>query len=536
MDNCLFSFINETAVPKLNPLLANGLVVEHMKQVEGYVDKILRSASEGFPEGLVYHRMEHCTPKEEFAETVKKKNNKRTYETARTSVYMVKLVFSWRNEVINRYMYLPYVHDGGLIYILGALYSISAVLNDTPISVGLNDIFIPLTCAKLTFERSIHHYYVNNTLASEFVIWSKIYHRDAESVKNQGRPTIRANSSLTHYLFCKYGVKGTFEKFGKTDVVIGTTDTVNDITHPSKDWCVCNSTRIALLGQGSNISIAIHRKDWCPLIAGLIAGMFYVIDLFPDRVLPEYLDNTEDELSLWRILMGHVIFASNVSEGKLLVDINVHIEYLDGYIDASAREDLIGAGIIIEDFYQLLAHIIETFPARIMAAADTIGSMYGKRLSVLRYVCLPITKEVFKFMFRLRKMTGKPVTTAMDISNIMNKFLKPDLIMSINRDHGEVKPIASSSDNKAFNITNAIVLQAQSNGIGGAKAKSSLYDPGRQLHASIAEAGSLTHLPKSEPSGRSRGNLCATVSYDGVILRDPAKVELIDSVQEMIKR
>ena len=536
MDNTLFSFINETAVPKLNPILANGIVVEHMKQVEGYVDKIFRSASEGFPEGLVYHRMEHCTPNEEYAETVKKKNNKRTYETARSDVYMVKLIFSWRKEVIVRFMYLPYVRDGGLIYILGALYSISAVLNDTPISVGLNDIFIPLTCAKNTYERTIHHYYINNDLASEFVIWSNFYLKDVEMMKSRGRPTIKANSCLAHYLFAKYGVKETFNRFGHTDIVVGTTDTINSETYPEDKWCVCYSTKPALKGTGSNLALAIKRDEWSPLLAGLVGGFFYVVDLFPDRVLPEYLDGTDDELSLWRILLGHVIFATDVSEGKLLVDINIHIEYFDGYIDASARDDLAGAGIIVDNIYQLLAHIIETFPERIMAASNTIGSMYGKRLSVLRYVCLPITKEVFKFMFRLRKMTGKPVTTAMDISNIMNKFLKPDLIMSINRDHGEVKPIASSSDNKAMNITNAIVLQAQSNGIGGAKAKSSLYDPGRQLHASIAEAGSLTHLPKSEPSGRSRANLCAHISPDGMILRDPAKQALIDSVQEKIKR
>src|SRR5690606_25900372 len=120
--------------------------------------------------------------------------------------------------------------------------------------------------------------------------------------------------------------------------------------------------------------------------------------------------------------------------------------------------------------------------------------------------------------------------------NVMNKIFKTDLIMGINRDHGEVKPISSSSDNKIFNITSALVLQANSNGAGGAKVKSSLFDPGRQLHASVAEVGSLTHLPKSEPSGRSRFNPCVRIAQDGSIERDPNKVELIESVQEKIRR
>src|SRR5690606_38908663 len=153
-----------------------------------------------------YVRMERCTPKEEYAETVKKKNSIRRYEIARSDVYMVKCIFTWREEEkIVRYLYLPFVQDGGLIYILGALYAISPLLTDNAISAGLNNLFVPLTCTKLTFERTIHHFLLNGERASEYIVWSNIYKRKAESIRNQGRPSLRAYSTLAHYLFCKYG-------------------------------------------------------------------------------------------------------------------------------------------------------------------------------------------------------------------------------------------------------------------------------------------------------------------------------------------
>lgn len=537
MDNNLFQFIGETKVPKLNPLLANGIAVEHLKEIESQVDKILRSAAEGFPEGLRYLGMEHCTPEKEFHETLRRKNNKRFYEIARSDIYMVRCIYEWKTEKIHRHLYLIYPRDAGLVSLLGATFSISGVLNDNCISVGLNDIFVPLTCTKLTFERLIHHFYLNGTLASEFVVWSTIY-RVSAAIRAQGKPTIKANSTLAHYLFCKYGLKTTFRMYANANVVVGTTEEINSETHPPAEWFICTTTKINYMAQAQDICLAIKKADWSPLVAGLVAGFFYVVDTFPGRIRPEYIEESisDSELGLWRILIGHVIFARDVSEGKLLVDIDAHMEYLDGYIDVSAKEDLASAGVYVDDFYQLLVHMIETFGERIMGASETIGNMYGKRLSVLRYICMPITTAAFNLMFRLRKMAGKPNISTQDIINTMNKFLKTDLIISINRDHGEVKPVSSSSDNKAFNITSAIVPQAQSNGLTNAKTKASLLDPGRQLHASIAEVGSLTHLPKSDPTGRNRINLCAKVGADGTIIRDPAKIALIDSVQEKIKR
>jgi hypothetical protein len=52
----------------------------------------------------------------------------------------------------------------------------------------------------------------------------------------------------------------------------------------------------------------------------------------------------------------------------------------------------------------------------------------------------------------------------------------------------------------------------------------------------VAEVGGYSALPKSAPDGRSRLNPCVNFDAKGVITRNPKFIELLDGVQEMIKR
>src|SRR5687768_11868342 len=82
--------------PKINPQIGNGLAVEHMKQCEKYLDDVFKAAAKGFPEGLLYLGSERCTPQEEFDENTKIKGNKRVFDVARSDIYMVKYLFSYK--------------------------------------------------------------------------------------------------------------------------------------------------------------------------------------------------------------------------------------------------------------------------------------------------------------------------------------------------------------------------------------------------------------------------------------------------------
>lgn len=523
--------------PPLNPLIANGLAVEYMKPNEliRYVDQIMRSAARGFPAGLIYDGCERATPHEEFHEATRKKGPKRTFDTARSNIYMMRYNFSWQGVKMEpRYMYLPYVEDAGSIIISGSRFNISPILSDRVVSVGTSNIFVRLLRDRLTFERMSWHFMIDGRRETVQVAWAEIYHKNGKMRKL--KPTVKANCALVHYLFCKYGFVDTFLKFGNCKPVIGGLE-INHHTYPPEEWCICSSTQVKPRGVGrvyyepTNVRIAVRHEEMTPMVRNMIGGFFYVADHFPTRVLPEWTDSKR----IWMILLGHIIFSGTILEGKLYSDIEDHISSLDEYLDGLVIQKLKEIGQPVNDIYELFAVVIEHFNSWLLEAADKVASMYEKELQISYYVLYEISSAIFKLYFKLKAASKKQLTEK-DIKNTMNLTLKTGLIFSINKNHGEVSSLSSPGDNKAFKITSVLVPQSGSNRLSSRKDRAVLSDPSKRLHVSVAEVGGYANLPKSEPSGRSRLNPHLRIDPRGVVMRNPERTPLLDAIQEDIKR
>lgn len=551
MDGRLFSLIHETHTPKINPDIANGIALKAMKGVERYIDKIIRSAEPGFPEGLVYGwsskggiGFERCTPWEEYSKTVARKTNRSTFELARSDLYMVKLYFEFKGvELEPRHIYLPYVRDAGLIALRGSTYSISPVLADKAISLGRESMFVALPRAKLTFERRDQHFYTDDTRQTVKVVYSQVHNerRGARRRPGAGRPTIHGQTTMMHYLLCKYGLVEAFRRFADTAVEFGYPEKINVENYPPAEWTICKSTQMkprslrTKVYQSSEFRVAIRNKDFGPTVQNMVGGLFYVVDHFPDNVKPEYFcDN--GELVMWRILLGQFIWGGdNGSVGKLIEDVNAHFDSLDEYIDEESREMLKADAVPCDNVYDLFFHAIKILSTPVVLTDDQVASMYDKNLMILRYALFDITSAIFKFMYQLKKNTRSEVTEK-DITDTMRRILTPELIMKLNHDHGEINSVSSPGDNKYFKITSNLVQQTSSTGKGKNRAKTNLVDPSKFLHSSIAEVGSYAVLPKSSPDGRSRVNPFLQLTDNFKVVQTEKHKVLLDKVQEMIKR
>lgn len=526
--------------PKLNPAIAGGLAVIHMKEVESYVDQVFKSASKGFPPGLVYVGCKRCTEQEEFMETTKKKGPRRQFDVARSDIYMMKYFFRWNGEDLPpRYLSLPFVSDGGFITLGGSRFNISPLLSDRVISVGVSNIFVRLLRDRLTFERMTQHFQINGRRETVQVAWGMIYHKNAKQKKI--RPTIKANCSLMHYLLCKYGFRDTFLKFGHCEPIIGGQDRVNRNTYPEEEgWVICSSEQAKPKGCGRGfyqptyIQIAVRKEDLTPMVKNMIGGFFYIADHFPSRIQPEYI-GIENERRLWCILLGHILFSSTIQEGKLYDDIYDHLTSLDEYIDGLVSVKLKDIGIEVEDIYKLFAIVIENFNEWLLSATNKVASMYDKELSILYYVLFDVTSAIFKLYFKL-KAASKKELTAKEIISTFNMTLRSGLIFSLTKNHGEVSTVSSPGDNKAFKITSLLVPQTGSSRASSRKDRQVLDNPAQRLHESVAEVGGYSNLPKAEPSGRSRLNPMVQFNEKSVIVRNPERMELLDRVGDMIRR
>lgn len=533
--------------PKLNPVLANGLAVRDMQRVEDYIDRVLRAAASDFPPGLEYVNCVRCTPQEEFEQLTKIKNNRRTFDTARSDLYMMKYYFRYKGEMIEppRYLSLPFISDAGTITLGGSRFNISPLLSDPVISVGLNSIFVRLLKARLILERMDQHYQIDGVRETVKVAWSSIYNKNSKmlNMRDSGldaKSIVRANCTLMHYLLCKYGFTDTFLKYAGARPVVGDSHSITRDMYPEEDWVICSSTRVrpkkgfarGAFWQPTDVHVAVRRSELTPMVKNMLGGFFYVAEHFPAQVLPEHVDSTR----MWMILMGQIIFTGNYHAGKLYDDTEDHMKSLDEYIDKMTMTKLQDSGVEIANVYDLFALMIKNFNDMVLSSKDKIASMYDKELSILYFVLYEITSAIFKLSFKLKAAAKKQELSRNEIVNYMNMTLKPGLIYSITKNHGEVSTISVSGDNKAFKITSLLVPQSSSNRQTSRKDRAGLSDPSKRAHVSIAEIGGYLNLPKSQPDGRARLNPMTKIDEKNVIVRNPEFIPLTDEVQKLLGR
>lgn len=535
--------------PDPNPDLANGLAVKHLVQVETYVDSIFRALQGGFPDSFSYIRPDRCGPQGDFDELTKKKNgSKRYYDVAPSQLFMTMLVFKYRGEEIRRPLQLPYVEDAGVIYLGGSRFVISPVLSDRVMSVDLSSIFIRFNRGKVTFERTPQYFRANDVQETVDVVHGKIYNRPTKQT-GSAKPNVKGETTLVHYLFCKFGVHETFRRFAGAVPIFGDAETINHRSYPPDQWVFCEASGIKPRGVGdkswapSPIRLAVARDQFTPTMRNYIAGLFYILDHFPRRVdLKLFTDEKFfNHTGRWRVLMGYLIFGGNMMEGHLHDNVTDHIGSLDEYVDEIMRVKFREIKVPVEDIYQFFGVLIEHFNQWLIEGADKINSLYDKELGVLYYVMEDVTIMINTFYFKLiasaksKKEMGKDLKKE-DIIDLMNKFLRPGKIYSITKMHQEVSTTSCSGDNKVFKLTSMMVPQAKTSRRAGRSDSGAMTDPAKILHVSVAEIGGYANMPKSDPSGHSRINIYANVDSKGVVLQNPELAPILVPTQEMIRR
>lgn len=541
MDPKLAAAMADT-VPKINPVLGNGLACAQLEECIPYVNSLFRATAKGYPEGLTFVKGIRTTPQIEFDELTRKRDgSKYQYEIAPSSLFMLACTFKYRGEDIVRYMSLPYAEDAGSVRLGGPRFVISPFLVDRVLSVERGGIFIQFGRGRVTFERLPTGYVANGEQEKGlFVIYGNIYNRSANE-----KTSVRGKTTLIHYLFCKYGFEETFRRFVGTVPEFGTEETITPNTHPPEEWVICQTRNIPPSGPGfrywkSNpMRLAIRKEHYTRDMRNYLAGFFYILDRFPTRLEPSaaVLNHT----GRWRVLLGHLLSEPGLGEGHLHDNITVHIGSVDEYMDEMMRAKFMEIGIQIKDIYHFMSVMIERYEDWYVSGQDRINSLYDKELNVLDYVLADIRIAINTFYFKLtaaaktKREQGKDLRKE-DIVQLMGKYLRPGKIYGISRKHPEVTTTTTSGDNKAFKITSMMVPQSKSSRKGQGNDSGAMTDAAKQFHVSVAEIGGYANMPKSDPSGHSRVNLYVQLENNRTVLQNPELTAIREATQTKLRR
>lgn len=533
--------------PKFNKMITNGLAVDHMMgQAEdseynntiAYINQLFMINQGLFPEGFEFTGTLPCSPIEQFEKVTREYNSRRKANIARYDTYLVSLNFAYHGESIRPvHILLPYVNDGGLCYLNGALYNFSPVLTDVGYSVIQGSIFIPFKRTRLTFHSLDYHFLTDNQRDIGLVIWSMIHLKMKDVGTRDVNKRRLIKSSLAHYFFAQFGVKQTFKQWGGCDLEIGYSRDFSEDEYPRSHYIRYESISLKGTHPAGELCLVIPREDDSDFIRLLITGFFYVMDTFPDR----FVDKTHiDGKVLWQNLLGRLIYGDFRFLGKVKQDVEDHLESFSKQLDAITKGELKERGLDVEDSWELLYRIMTDLHHHFYQRNREECSMYGKRLTVLRYVLEQLNHAISNFAFQFQSLKKKKEEengwSIEDLEKQIRSFFKLNVaINSLTSDHGEINTVSYPGDNKNFRITSMLIPQDKARQTKGYQ-KGIFGDPTRLIDASIAEVGQFNNHPKNIPDGRGRVSQYVKTDTNGMVVRNEELRDVIDRANQNFRR
>lgn len=520
-------------IPKFNPVIAGGVATEHFKELEAYLNQIIKDASNHFPEGLKYHGCRRATPEEEvrfiLEDKASTKGSHWTVEIAKSTVYLMIYEFEYEGEKIEHKLYLPFLVKGAQIWIRGTANTIIPVLTAPVFSVeGLKQqIFLKLLMNKLAFKRVNYPVIMDDINLNIGVAWAKIHRinpKEQAHYDTKKDESVRMYHATAMYLFCEYGLEEAFRRYCGIDIKLSINEPINYPDNNRSDFIEFRTTGRKPTSvktkyyqpHGVTLAIPKEAKEDTMAIA-LVGGFFYIADNYPDYMLSiEEFNDT----SFWKVLLGKMCLQTKDNIANLLSEAERHMDNVRRMLDAQQRTDLNRADINVENMIDLLAYVAGNF-SQILRNEEN-GNLYGKRLLILRNILEDIIKGVNMLTF---KAGSNKAISSKTIKQDIARFLVSDRILSVQK-MPCTETIMSPSDCMAFSHTCKFLLQ---NNISKSK-KSGVFnvnDQDKHLHASVLEIGSYQAIKDSEPTGRQLLNMYQVTSPSGITRQNP---ELKDKI------
>ena len=522
----------EQVTPEPNPLVMNGVSGHFLSKAEEYIHNIFKCIK-NYPTGLTYEGYEVCSPYEEIQEVTKSKNNKRTFDCAKSNIYLVKYSFNYYGKpLLNKYIYLPYLEHDCIMHLGGAMFQLIPVLSDKVITTTHDSVFIRLLRDRLMIKRAYHSILANGNRFMTHIAHCNIYRNTDTKVPK----TTKSLTLLAHYVFIRYGFTETFRQFLGFVPDVGE-DNINEHTYPSDKYVICTSTGLkptTCLDSHyvpSPIRLAIPIDKWNNETKSLVTSFFYIVDHFPNRFKVGYLDDTR----LWTIYLGHIIFSGHYGENILYNRILDHFTSLADYIDPIIATKLNELGYNVNELYELFAIVVLKFK-EFMNNNKKLNNVYNKNVEVLYYSLYDITSNIFKAVFRLNRLAVKKAIGEKDIIEAFNKIIKTGAIFNLSNGKIVTEIVNYTGEHKYIKLTSKINEQETMSGASRGRSKRSVVGPSKYISASMVEVGSVLYLSKSNPSPIARLNPFVNINpANGDIIRNPKYIKLLDELDDMLQ-
>lgn len=512
------------SLPKVNKTITSGLATEQLSSVEDEINRVFICASESFPPGLKYICIKRCTPLEQYLEITRPLQPSKTFDLAKSNVFMIKLYLSFKGvELRPFYMFLPFAEPGNLTFIKGTQYMIMPVLGGKIFNVETSSIYMPIPRTRLGFLQFAYSCMKNNNMIHNSVIYSYLHYGLTKNERSNLKPT------LMHYILANYGLTDTFKLLFGLDIKVGNEELFN--LNPEQ-WIIYSSSKSItgndkLLTNVPSIKIAIPTKQKFKLLDSVMCSLFYILDnsSYDYRTYSE-LDNPK----LWLFLLSRFIFKDATHEKKQFDKMNEHLISVTKFMDPITKKVLSLDNIFCNTIFDLFKYIIIHFQD-ILIHNDP-GSMYNKQLATTKYILYPVIYNIFTVMYGLQSLPENLLTHE-KITSMILKLLSKNIITKTDG-HGELVPFTPASDCMLYATTLTCIPYSDAVNTGDGRKKKTLNISANLLHPSQAEGGCIRWITKSGPTGRNKINPFLNISREGIIIPNDKLKKSLNEVQLLL--
>jgi hypothetical protein len=425
----------ENKCSKFDPELMKGISIQYVSKIASQLDAIIKSAiaTLGDDINFTYHGYRRVTPKEDYYNNINSSMTKNIVDLSNSYLTKVEFGFEYNGVPINRVLALPYVERGGILRLSDAYYAIVPVLSEYPISPAPGELFIRLLRDKLNIKKMDRYILVDGVKTPKQILFSKSY----KLLKN-----VNEVIPVMLYMFIKYGFYGVFEKYFNTKPIIYTDPNV-DTTSLRDEYVEYTTVGVRPKNLPTDnyaphsIKILIKKKDITPYLELIISGLIYSFDMSPQYAMnigkvagvkkePNTYFSTsdiDDESLFWLTLLGKIVFKNKFSMDRILVDMYEHIDILNGYMDTIIKDKLKEAGIVIDDFYDLTAWVMENFNELVLNHEKYSSSLDNRYIEILYYILFDLIVGINKAFLEFKRTASRKIMTEKEINRLLNKYL-----------------------------------------------------------------------------------------------------------------
>lgn len=386
------------ASPKFNQFLLEDYPRREIENAPQFIDQVWRDAVKMVGGAFTYVGYDILSPEECAAYEMSGKNRMvRTISGPVSELQLIRYRFNHEGVIHENYFYVPYLIDRTL-FIRGKRMSLVLGITECVFSrmveKNRDGIMIRPIRLPIRFNRTDTFRLISDTSrfqSYEFITVGYLYNK---------LPSKRSvETTVLHYLLCKFGFTYVVQRFGYNPSDILFTDVVNqtDINtfdyFPAKKVSKRSPEMIYLKVRSSLLNDPLVRK--------IAASLCYTLSHFDLQTVDELYD---PDGSMFRILLGKICSpGQNTMQARISAD--THIASADLFLDPTTRarfnQFIPGIG---DDIYDLLVYVFIHIDS--LMANSSAQNLYEKRVDVSVGILVEAyAKAIYTRIYRANQKT-----------------------------------------------------------------------------------------------------------------------------------